>query len=296
MQFKLIQALIGQLDPLAIGIAALSILFLYFGLKSKFIRTASFQQYAISIYALFFYLIGCVAFIGMNAVAQFFYLRDSFYLGLYWLVPFAVLCAFCGVLLGYMVHLFAQKIAPEFELKLIHASLFLLVPLFLYLFLIKPYNEMVHYAFGPNVKKQEPIVINENEFKQLESIPNQVYTPAIPIEMNDSIGIFVSGKQLKFQVVSNGFSFQYAMMHGNPSAIYYLESKAAQYLCLLIIHSTLDAIAELWVIDRTGMLVYRKSYTSRPNLLQIGADGNTLLLSKQIGTQYPKNIEALNLN
>ncbi len=294
MQLKLLQELLFRTDPIAIGIAAISFLFLYFGLKSKFIRKSSFQQYAISVYALFFYLIGCIAFVGMNAVANFFYLRDSFFLGLYWLVPFAFLCALCGALMGYLIQVIASKIAPEFQLKLIHTSLLLLLPLFLYLFLIKPYSEMLTYAFGPTYKQTQSQSINELNFEELESIPNQVYTPAIPAEMNDSIGIFASGKQLKFQLVANGFPFQYAMVYSNPSAIYCIQSKVP-YLCLLIIHSTIDAMAELWVIDQRGMLVYRKSFTNRPNQLQMGADGMTLLLSKQIGAQSPQKIAALRL-
>jgi hypothetical protein len=278
MKEKIVFQLLTQINPIAIGITAISFVFLFFSLKSRFLKKSGYSQYSISIYALVFYLIGALAFTGMNAIANYFYLRDSFYLDLIWLLPFALLCSVCGALIGYLIQQIAALIASEFQLKLIHFSLLFLVPMFLYLFLAKPYSEMVDYAFGPQINKKSVQKINDMGFKELSEQPNQKYNPAIPIEMNDSIGVYAAGKQLKFQVNSNGFNFQHKMQYGNPSAIYFVESKKLNYLCLLIVHSSMDAMRELWVIDKTGFLVYKQQFEQKFNQLFLGENESTLLL------------------
>lgn len=278
MKAKLILQLLSQMNPIAIGITAISFVFLFFSLKSRFLKKSGYSYYSISIYALVFYLIGALAFTGMNTIATYFYLRDSFYIDLIWLLPFALLCSICGALIGYLIQQVAALIANEFQLKLIHFSLLFLVPMFLYLFLVKPYSDMVDYAFGPQITKKSIQNINELAFKELSEQPNQKYSPAIPMEMNDSIVFFAAGKQLKFQVNANGFSFQHKMQFGNPSAIYFVESKKLNYLCLLIIHSSMDAMRELWIIDRNGFLVYKQQFEQNFNQLAIGENESTLLL------------------
>jgi type III secretory pathway component EscS len=278
MKAKLILQLLSQIHPIAIGITAISFVFLFFSLKSRFLKKSGYSHYSISIYALVFYLIGALAFTGMNTIANYFYLRDSFYIDLIWLLPFALLCSVCGALIGYLIQQVAALIANEFQLKLIHFSLLFLVPMFLYLFLVKPYSDMVDYAFGPQIIKKTIQNINELGFKELSEQPNQKYSPAVPMEMNDSIGFFAAGKQLKFQVNANGFSFQHKMQYGNPSAIYFVESNKLNYLCLLIVHSAMDAIRELWIIDRNGFLVYKQQFEQNFNQLAIGENETTLLL------------------
>jgi hypothetical protein len=295
MQYKIVSNILLKTDPLLAGIALLTCVFLFFILKSRFLKMASMKSYAFSFYAFVFFIVAAFSFVVMNSVVRFFYLPDHFFGNLLWFFPYIIISGLFGALSGYIIYMAAKKVAPEFVYTLLNISLLIFTPMLMYVLLFQPYLEMVNIALGPektiNIEKS----INQNDFEELNQKPEQIYFPATPAEFHDSLSFHVLGKSLQITSKQNGFSFSQAILNKETLAIYTCDSKNKEYIALLLVYSLLSNQSELLVINKEGLCVFKKTYDKYPNRLSIGEDGKTILLQKEEAENKFVFIEALGL-
>jgi hypothetical protein len=293
MQYKIVTNILLKTDPLLAGIALLSSVFLFFILKSRFLKMASMKSYAISFYGFVFFIVAAFSFVGMNSVVRFFYLPDHFFGNFLWFFPHAIISGLFGALAGYLIYMAAKKVAPEFVYTLLNISLLIFTPMLMYVLLFQPYIEMVNIAIGTEKSLVIEKKVNQKDFEELSQKPEQIYFPSTPAEFHDSLSFHVLGTSIQISSKLNGFSYTLPIKSKNPLAIYTCDSKNKEYIAILLVYSVLSAESELLVINAEGICDYKKLYTNYPNRLSIGEDGKTLLLQKEESPNQFNFVEAI---
>ncbi|MCA0427098.1 MAG: hypothetical protein LCH37_06650 [Bacteroidetes bacterium] len=284
METKVLEAIAGKIDFVLLGTFLISASFLFFGLKSRFIKRANLSRYAVFFYAFVFYTISSISYIGLNATANFFYRADHFFISTWGYFPYVLISSLFGALIGWIIQFSAQKVAPEYSYQLINITLVILVPMLMFVLLIDPYNQQIKdsgilpksYEAGKEENRYQ--VVNSADFQEIDYKPQQEYFPAIPAEIHDSLNISVLGKMLSLENRASGFVTTFRLSGSGAQQVYVLDSHDKNYFIVLVVYSFLSKEAELMVINRSGERVFDKTYINYPNRMSLGADGRTILL------------------
>ena len=108
----------AEINSLWLSIALLSILFLFYILKVKFQKSASFKTYGILFYAFVFYCVAAISFVLLAALNQFFNIENDVYSNYGWFFPYVFLCTIVGAIIGWLMYVSALKIAKEYVFQL----------------------------------------------------------------------------------------------------------------------------------------------------------------------------------
>ena len=264
----------AEINSLWLSIALLSILFLFYILKVKFQKSASFKTYGILFYAFVFYCIAAISFVLLAALNQFFNVENDVYSNYGWFFPYVFLCTIVGAIIGWLMYVSALKIAKEYVFQLMNYSLLIIAPYLFYTLLIKPFYQTISLYQVADKNLLLPKSINANNIESYtEKIDSTVlFMPAIPAQLYDSLWIQAIGSNIKIANNRNGFSYQIPVAIKPIHQIYVAPVTLYKQLVLLALTPTIQSQASLLVIDSLGMVIFEKKIEDGSNRLSISLD------------------------
>jgi hypothetical protein len=282
MEAKFLWLILQEIDSLFLSIAVISILFFFFFVKVRFQKRASLRAYGILFYAFVFYAISAMSYVFLNAMDSFFRLTTDLYSDFWWFFPFGFLSAIIGAFIGWLVYFAGSKTAGPYVFKLMNLSLLVIAPFLLYSLLVQPVIKTLDMALktiAPIPVKKE---INAKEFQQLSFQPNEVFTPATPAQLFDSLKISVqNGNNMVIENLGNGFSYSHKMPIQPIEQLYISGIPNHKQMAVLSITPAIQGESVLMIVDSLGNLVYQKNYTNAVNRMSVSENGKYILLQRE---------------
>lgn len=269
MDTRYLFAVIEELDVIWLGIALLTILFYFFFLKVRFSKHASERAYGVLFYSFVAYSVAALSYILLQALDRFLRIQDDLYSDFLWFFPVCLLAALTGAAVGFMLHWAASKIAPGYAYRLLNLSLIILLPLLVYVLLLKPY----YATFGIPVQMQKPEQsgqeFNLTNAEPITTLPDTMF-PAVPSQLFDSIQINIQqGQQIQFLNQANGFTWFHRLPVKQVQQLYVAPLAAGKKLAILAVCAALQQQSTLVVFDTLGMPVFQKIFQDGTNRLAV---------------------------
>jgi hypothetical protein len=283
METKFLWLILQEVDSLFLSIAVLSILFFFFFVKVRFQKRASLKAYGILFYAFVFYTISAISYVLLNAMDTFFRLTNDLYSDFWWFFPFGIISAIIGAFIGWLIFITGSKTAETYVFKLMNLSLMVIAPFLLYSLLVQPVIKTMDLALQTIAPLPIKKDVNVKEFQEINFQPNEVFTPAMPAELFDSLKVWIkNGNKLVVENLGNGFSYSHQMPINPVEQLYIIAIPNNKQMAVLSIAPALQGESVLSVIDSIGMIVYQKGFINSVNRMSVSNSGEYILMQREI--------------